>query len=129
MERSRRRPARSYPRMARVNVLLLRVLAEELERLADIDERLRLLTVTEVVCDPDLRHATLLFASLSAAGLEALEEQRRHLQRCIATEVRMKRVPLLAFRADPAIAAGARVEEALRRARSGQDEAGESSAP
>jgi ribosome-binding factor A len=103
--------------MARVNALLLEVLAEELARLADADERLRLLTFTEVLCDPDLRHAKVLLSSLPEQGALALEEQRRHLQATLSREVRMRRVPTLSFSIDPAIEAGRRVEEALRRAR------------
>jgi ribosome-binding factor A len=117
MERSRRQPSHPYPRMARVNALLLQVLAEEVTRLSDGDERLRLLTLTEVLCDPDLRHASVLLSSLSEEGALALEEHRRHLQAKISAEVRMKRVPALAFKVDPAIEAGRRVEEALQRAR------------
>ena len=43
--------AAPYP-LARVNQLLRQVLAEELERLADADERLRLVTVTSVDSPP-----------------------------------------------------------------------------
>ena len=43
-----------------------------------------------------------------------LEEQRGHLQRLIGKQMTMKRTPRLRFQADPAIAAGARVEELLR---------------
>ena len=39
---------RRYPRSARVNEVLREVLAEALERLADADERLALLTITGV---------------------------------------------------------------------------------
>ncbi|HVB05761.1 MAG TPA: ribosome-binding factor A [Acidimicrobiales bacterium] len=116
MERSRRRPAHPYPRMARVNALFHEVLAEELTRLGDGDERVRLLTITEVLCDPDLRHARVLFASLPDEAAEALGEMRRQLQGALSRNVHMKRIPLLAFAADPAVEAGNRVEEALRRA-------------
>ena len=37
-----------------------------------------------------------------------------HLQRLIGRQMTMKRTPRLSFRADPAIAAGSRVEELLR---------------
>ena len=46
--------------------------------------------------------------------LEVLDERRRHLQRLIGTQMTIKRTPRLSFRADPAIAAGSRVEELLR---------------
>lgn len=121
MDRSRNRAAqRSYPRTLRVNALLQEVLAETLERLVDRDERLELLTITGVSCDPDLRHATVFLSTLDDETAEALEEHRRELQSAVATQVRLKRVPSLKFMVDPAIVAGARVEEALRRAHLGE---------
>ena len=44
------------------------MVAEELERLADADERLRLLTVTSVDITPDLRSATVYLSSLADDG-------------------------------------------------------------
>lgn len=117
MDRSRHRRAQhSYPRTARLNALLQEILAEELERLADADERLRLLTLTAVLCDPDLRHARVLFASLPDGAAEALGEHRRALQARIAAQARLRRTPALEFLVDPALEAASRVEEALRRA-------------
>jgi ribosome-binding factor A len=110
-------PQRPYPRVARVNAVLLEVLAEELERLADVDDRLRLVTVTGVDCDRGLQSATVYVASLPPDVAEALEDHRRILQRTVGAEVRMKWTPTLRFAADPAIAAGDAVEQALRRAR------------
>ena len=59
-------------------------------------------------------------ASLPEGAAAVLEAKRADLQAAIAREVRLKRTPTLSFVADPAVAAGERVEEALRRAR--QDE-------
>jgi ribosome-binding factor A len=95
----------------------VQVLGDALERLRDDDERLGLLTVTGVDVESDLRHATVFMASLPEGALPALEARRGDLQAAIAREVRLKRTPTLRFVADPAIAAGQRVEEALRRAR------------
>jgi ribosome-binding factor A len=104
-----------YPRSARVNEILREVLADQLERLEDIDARLGLLTITAVECEPDLRHATVLFSSMSEAEEEALGDVRVRLQAAISAQVRLKRTPQLRFAADPAISAGERVEEILRR--------------
>jgi ribosome-binding factor A len=112
-----RRPVHPYPRTARVNALLAEVLATAIERLADEDERLCLLTVTAVQTEPDLRHATVMFASLPEGSAAALQEHRVALQAVIGKNARMKRTPLLTFQADPAIAAGTRVEETIRRIR------------
>lgn len=109
--------ARSYPRTARVSALLHEVVADELERLVDEEEGIGLLTVTAVDADPDLRHATVYLAQLSAEAATRLEELRPEVQRAIARQSRMKRTPQLRFKADPAIESGIRVEEALHRIR------------
>ena len=116
------RGASPYPRSLRVNQVLRQVLAEELERLADADERLRLVTVTSVDTAPDLRHATVFLSSLSEEAADALVERRAHLQRTVARETRLKRTPLLEFTVDPAVVEGSRVEEVLRRIRKSEDE-------
>jgi ribosome-binding factor A len=110
---------RRFPRAARINEVLREVLAEAIERLADTDERLALLTITAVTSDPDLRHATVLFASLSDEARTALSEVRLRLQATIASQVRLKWTPQLAFTTDPAVATGARIEEILRHIRDG----------
>ena len=108
-----RRRTATYPRSLRVNQVLRQVVAEELERLADADE-LPMLTVTSVEVAPDMRTAVVYLASLDEDAAEQLEEQRAHLQQLIGTQMTMKRTPKLRFQADPAIAAGTRVEELLR---------------
>jgi ribosome-binding factor A len=106
---------REYPRSLRVNEVVRQVVAEELERLADTDERLRLLTITSVATSPDLRSATIFVGSLPEEAAEALEEHRGQLQRALGRQSRMKRTPRMRFEADPAVSSGARVEEILRR--------------
>jgi len=123
-----RRPARSsggrrsgsptgghrYPRVARVSQLLREVVADELERIGENDAGLGLLTVTGVDVDPDLRHATVWLSSLSEEAAAALAGERVRLQAAIAAQVRLKRTPLLDFAADPAVAAGNRIEDIIR---------------
>jgi ribosome-binding factor A len=106
-----------YPRSLRVNQVVRQVLAEELERLADADERLRLVTVTAVDTAPDLRHAVVYLSSLTDDAVDALAERRPQLQRALGRQVRMKRTPLLEFAVDPAVVAGSRVDDVLRRLR------------
>jgi ribosome-binding factor A len=110
----KRGAGRAYARTARVNEVLRQVLAEHLERLQELDERLGVLTITAVICDPDLRRATVLFSSLSPGEGVALEESRVRLQAAIGQEVRMKRTPQLRFESDPAVAAGQRIDDILR---------------
>ena len=107
--------SRGYARTARVNEVLRQVLAEELERLEELDDRLGMLTITAVSCDPDLRHATVLLSSLTDDEQEALASVRVRLQAAISHQVRLKRTPQLRFAPDPAVAAGQRIEDILRK--------------
>ena len=106
--------SRRYPRTARVNEVLREILAEELERMADADPRLYLLTITAVQVERDLSRATVLLASIPEEAATALAEHRKTLQGAVGRQVRFKRTPQLAFEVDPAIASGQRVEEILR---------------
>jgi ribosome-binding factor A len=98
-----------------VNALLREILAERIERLADGDERLRMVTITSVDTAADLQGATVYLDGLAEGAVEALEEHRTQLQREVGRQVRMKRTPKLRFEADPAVLAGERIEAALRR--------------
>jgi ribosome-binding factor A len=113
----RRKPAHPYPRVARLNELVRQILADELERTDD--ERLQLVTIMSVVVEPDLRHATVLVdtpegAERDEAVIEALNEVRIRLQRAIASQARMKRTPVLAFKPDTVEREAGRVEDVLR---------------
>jgi ribosome-binding factor A len=108
---------RRYPRMARVNEVVLETLADELERLSD--PRLGFVTLTGVEVSPDLRHAVVYYSVLGAE--EQHEETRRalgragsHLRAVLSRQVRLKYLPELDFREDPAVTQGQRVEEIIR---------------
>ena len=103
-----------YSRSLRVNQVLRQVVAEELERLADADERLRMVTVTSVDSTSDLRQATVFLSSLSDDAAAALDERRVQVQRAVARQTTLRRTPLLSFVQDPAVVAGNRVEDLLR---------------
>jgi ribosome-binding factor A len=105
----------NYRRTARLNKLILEVLADQLERFADSDERLRLATVTGVEITPDLSNATIYMSSFESQLEEGLAEHRIQLQAEIGRQLRIKRTPKLQFVADPAMVEGAKVEEILRR--------------
>ena len=117
---------RRYPRMARVNELLREVIAEEIERLSDADDRLLLITVTGVHADADLSRAKVMLSSLPPGAEEALDEHRVPIQAAINRQVRLRRTPQLSFRTDPAVESGKRVEDILRDLRmlEGGDDAG-----
>ncbi len=125
-DQSKRRPGR----LDRVNHAVQEVVADELELIGD--ERLALATVTGVRVDPDMRHAKVWFSSLDPVGnhpparsddavAAILGEHRIRLQKAIARQLRLKRTPELVFHPDPAIAAGARVEDILRGLQIGDD--------
>jgi ribosome-binding factor A len=101
--------------VARVNEALREVVAGEIERISDQDERLLLVTVTAIECEPDLRHAKVFLSSLSDVSREGLEHHRVRIQSAIGHHVRLKRTPQLTFSADPGVAEGEKVEEILRR--------------
>jgi ribosome-binding factor A len=115
VRRRERYGQRDYPRTARVNELVREILADELERIDD--DRLLMVTITNVHVDPDLRHAAVDFTSLGEAeteAAEALAEHRVRLQGSIARQARLKRTPELRFEVDKVIEQGARIEELLR---------------
>jgi ribosome-binding factor A len=111
--------ARTYPRTARLNKLVLEIVADEIERLDD--ERLGFLTVVGVEVEPDMRRAVVWYTTLEEpdgdAGrdiVEALEEHRPRIQAAIGRQARTKRTPELSFRPDTVIRQAQRVEEILR---------------
>ena len=118
------RGAAPYSRSLRVNQVLRQVVAEELERLADADERLRMVTVTSVDSTADLRQATVFLSSLSEDAEAALGERRVQVQRAVARQTQLKRTPQLTFAQDPAVVAGGRVEDLLRQIRETDEDRG-----
>lgn len=119
MSRQRRPSSNShrYPRSARLNELLREVLAEELTLIDD--ERLELVSITQIDVDSEMNHATVYFDSLRGADgdeeiLEALSEHRKRLQGAIGKQVRARKTPILEFRADEVIRAAERIDRILR---------------
>ena len=113
-----------YSRSLRVNQVLRQVVADELERLADADERLRLVTVTSVETTADLRQATVYLSSLSDDAAAALDARRVQVQRAVSRQTTFKRTPQLSFVQDPAVVTGNRIEDLLRQIHESDDAAG-----
>ena len=113
-ERSDRRQA--YTRTQRLAESLREVLAAEVKQLTD--PRIGFVTITGVDVTIDLRHATVWYSVLTddtaADTLAGLRSASPHLRRFIGTQVRMKYVPELTFKVDPAIAHGRSIEGILR---------------
>ena len=106
--------ASGFQRTDRLNELLVRILAEELERIDD--DRLGFATVTGVETDQDLSIARAWVASDVPDDelLEALDEHRPRLHRAIGERARLRRVPPLTFLVDEAVRSADRIEEILR---------------
>ena len=113
-----------YSRSLRVNQVLRQVVADELERLADADERLRLVTVTSVETTADLRQATVYLSSLSDDAASALDARRVQVQKAVARQTQLKRTPQLTFVQDPAVVTGNRIEDLIRQIHESDDAAG-----
>ena len=114
-----RRPASPHqvPRTARLNELLREVIAEELERIGD--ERLELVTITNVDVDSDLNRAIVSYDALDgeaadAIVLEALSGLRVRLQKAIGSQITARKTPILEFRPDNVLRSAQRIESILR---------------
>jgi ribosome-binding factor A len=116
-------PQRKYPRTARVNEVMLEVLADELERMSD--PRLELVTLTGVDVTRDLSYATVYYSTLAATAADAKEgvaedagdaltAATSYLRGFVGRQMRIRQVPKLTFKPDPGIIAGQRIEELLR---------------
>jgi len=99
---------------------LREIIADELVRIDD--DRLVLVTVTQIEVDNELNRAIVYYDSLAgpegdADILAALGEHRVRLQSSIARQIRAKKTPILVFRPDDVIRSAERIEELLRRTR------------
>src|SRR5689334_13322330 len=112
-----------YPRTARVNEVMLEVLADELERMSDL--RLELVTFTGVDVSRDLAHAKVYYSTLTATAVDqrasipeeadaALQAAGSHLRGVVGRQMRIRQVPRLTFTVDPGITSGQRIEDLLR---------------
>ena len=115
--------AKRYPRTARVNEVMLEVLADELERMGD--PRLELVTVTGVDVSRDLAHAKVYYSTMTATAVDtrasipddvaaALHAAGSHLRGVVGRQMRIRQVPRLEFLVDPGIVSGQRIEDILR---------------
>ena len=102
--------------MRRVNEAVRQVLSEAVGELKD--PRIGFVTITGVQTSPDLRHARVyvsVFGSEKSRrrSLTGLEAARGVLQARIASELRMKRTPQLAFEYDPSVERGVRMTQLI----------------
>jgi ribosome-binding factor A len=103
-------------RMRRVNEAVRQVLSEAVGELKD--PRIGFVTVTGVETSPDLRNARVYVSVLGSerkreATLAGLGAAHGVLQARIASELRLKRTPQLAFEYDPTVDRGLRVSQLI----------------
>ena len=105
---------RGYDRTDRLNELLIRILAEELEIIDD--EILGFVSVTGLKTDKSLTHAKVFVTGdLDDEELcHRLEIHRSRLQRAINNQARLRRVPSLSFFVDDTAESAERIENLLR---------------
>jgi ribosome-binding factor A len=110
---------RPFQRTDRVGELVREIVASELRRIGD--ERLDLVTITDVTVDASLERADVYYSALQAEAegrldevAEALEELRWPVQQVVNREVRARRTPQITFRPDDVLSSALRVEEILR---------------
>jgi ribosome-binding factor A len=108
-------------RMRRVDEAMRQVLGDALAQ--DLkDPRIGFVTVTDVKTSPDLRHARVYVSVLGAAPeqeatLDGLRSAHGFLQGRVASELRLKRTPELAFELDHTAENAARLEQLIKEAR------------
>ena len=103
-------------RMRRVNESIRQVLSESVPELKD--PRIGFVTVTGVSTSADLRQATVYVSVLGGekkrdATLRGLTAAHGVLQSAIASELRLKRTPQLAFEYDPTVERGVRLTKLI----------------
>jgi ribosome-binding factor A len=102
--------------MRRVNEAVRETLAEAIGELKD--PRIGFVTVTAVKTSSDLRQARVYVSVLGnerkrQKTLQGLESAHGVLQAKLATELRMKRTPQLAFEYDPTVEEGVRMSRLI----------------
>jgi ribosome-binding factor A len=103
-------------RMRRVNEAVREALAEALGELKD--PRIGFVTITAVKTSTDLRQARVYVSVLGnerkrQKTLEGLQSAHGVLQAKLASELRMKRTPQLAFEYDPTVEEGVRMSQLI----------------
>ncbi|HEV8602108.1 MAG TPA: 30S ribosome-binding factor RbfA [Gaiellaceae bacterium] len=102
--------------MRRVNEAIRETLAEALGELKD--PRIGFVTVTGVDTSTDLRHARVFVSVLGSerkreGTLAGLASAHGVLQARLASELRLKRTPQLAFEYDPTVERGVRMSQLI----------------
>jgi ribosome-binding factor A len=116
--RQRAQVRHQYNRTDRISQSVREIVATELERLGD--ERLEMVTITDVVIDNELARAMVYYSALTAAAddrldevPDALEEIRWRIQKVVNREITARRTPQIQFEPDEVLAAALRIDDIL----------------
>ncbi len=114
--RRRSRNPQAGNRTARVGELIRRIVAEELDDLDD--DRLTMVSVTSVDVDRELSRAIVWFTTLDGDDdpdvADAFEEHAGRLRKAVGNQARLRKTPVLQFRADVVLRSAERIETLLR---------------
>ena len=120
-QKNRKHPVASVDRIARINELLKRVLADLMETLGFNEEQGRIISITRVDCASNLKSAAVYVSILGAKNEEEeariirrLIERKSEIQSLMSKEVILKYTPVLQFVLDHSVADGDRVLDLLR---------------
>ena len=114
--RRRQTTNRHYPRTARINALLLEIVADYFKRVEHDD--IGFMTITGVEVDADLNICQVFFSTFEdeshdAITLAALAEHRKPLQAAIGRQAKLRKTPTVVFTFDPGVRYGNRIDEVL----------------
>lgn len=119
MARRRQTARRQYARTDRIAEVIREIVAPELGRLGD--ERLELVTVTDVRVDGSLERAVVYYSAMTqddpgVAGqvAEALEEIRWRIQKLVNREMQTRKTPQISFEPDTVLESALRIDDILR---------------
>jgi ribosome-binding factor A len=117
IRRERSGGSRGYERTDRLGELLREIVAEQFETIDD--DRLAMVTITNVDVDRELERARVFYTCLDTnerepAVIEALAEHRGRIKKAIGAQAHVRRVPQLVFVPDDAIRDAERIEQIIR---------------
>lgn len=102
-------------RTARVGALIRRIVAEELDDLDD--DRLSMVSITSVDVDRELSRAIVWFTTLDGDDDPDVEaafaEHAGRLRKAVGSQARLRKTPVLQFRADAVLRSAERIESML----------------
>lgn len=127
MARRRQTAKRQYARTDRIAEVIREIVAPEVERLGD--ERLEMVTITDVRVDASLERAVVYYSALSHDGpgratevAAALEEIRWRIQKLVNREMQTRKTPQISFEPDTVLESALRIDEILRDISPGADD-------